>query len=81
MNLRNVQQWQSIFQEARTNIPDNELEGQPNTMLDETVQRICALLEDNCHLTVTNMQQEMAAHLSHKAGKAVIVHALQQLEM
>ncbi len=44
MNLRNIQQWQSMFQEGRTNIRDNECKGRPSPKLDETVWCIHILL-------------------------------------
>ncbi len=47
MNLRNIQQWQSMFQEGKTNIHNDEHEWQPNTMLDETMQCVCAFLKGN----------------------------------
>ncbi len=48
-------------------------------MLDETVWFVHFFLEDDHHLTITDMWQEMAAHFSYEAGEAKIVHALQQL--
>ncbi len=33
MNLKNIQQWQSMFQKGRTNIHDNIANEQPNIML------------------------------------------------
>ncbi len=50
-------------------------------MLDKTVSCVRALLEDNCHLTITDMQQEMAGCFSQTPGEATIVRALQQLKM
>ncbi len=37
VNLRNVQQWMSMFQEGRTNISNAECEWRLSTTLDETV--------------------------------------------
>ncbi len=75
MNLRSIQQRQSMLW-------DNKCEGRLSMMSDETVWCVHALLRDNyCSLTITNMRWEMAAHFSHKAGRATMVHALQQLEM
>ncbi len=50
-------------------------------MLDGTVWCVCALLEDNCCLTITDTRQEMAACFSHEAGRTTVVCALQQLKM
>ncbi len=48
-------------------------------MLNKTVWCVWVLLEDNHRFTITNIT--MAAHFSHEADEAVIVNALQQLEM
>ncbi len=66
-----------MFQEGRTNIYDDEHEGQLSMMLDKTVRCIHALLKDDCHLTITGMQREMAAHFSHQVSKTTIVQVLQ----
>ncbi len=42
---------------------------------------IHALLKDDHHLTITDMQQEMVACFSHEPDKATMIRALQQLEM
>ncbi len=41
-------------------------------MLDKTVWWVCALLEDHCCLTITDMRGEMAAHFSHEANGATM---------
>ncbi len=61
VNLRIIQ--------GRTNIHIIKHEGQPSTMLHETVQR-------DCRLTITDIQREIARCFSHKAGMATIVCAL-----
>ncbi len=73
-----------MFWEGRINIRNNEHKGQPSMILDKTVRCVHTLLKDNHCLTITNitnMQWEMAAHFSHEASEATIVHALQQLKM
>ncbi len=76
MNLKNIQ-W-SVFWGGRTNIDDEHKEWL-SRMLDEIVWCVCSLLKDDCRLTITDMQREIAAHFSHEAGKATIVCTLQQL--
>ncbi len=49
--------------------------------LDKIVWYVHALLENDHCLTITDMQQEMAAYFSHKVSGATIVHALQWLKM
>ncbi len=71
MNLRNIQRWQLIFREERSNI-HNMCKGQPSTTLDETVWCIRAHLRDDHHLSITDIRQEMAIHFSHKACEATI---------
>ncbi len=55
MKLRNVQWWQLMLQEGRTNIHNNECKGWPSTTLDKTEWYVYAFLEDNCYLTITDM--------------------------
>ncbi len=50
INLRNVQWWQSVFQERRTNIYDNKCEGWPCTMLDTLFSKMIVI---SLLLTVT----------------------------
>ncbi len=42
---------------------------------------IHSFLEDDHHLTISDMQWEMAAYFSLEASEATLVCALQQLEM
>ncbi len=70
-----------MFQEKRTNIHTDDSRGWQSSTLDETVPYEYAVFKDSHHLTITDMQWEMARHFSHKASEATVVHALQQLKM
>ncbi len=56
MNLRKVQQWQLMFQEGKANIHKKH-EGRPSLKLNKTVLYVLALIDDDCHLTITDMQR------------------------
>ncbi len=55
MNLRYEQRWQLMFEDGRTNIQDDKHKEPLSMMLDKTVWCLHTLLEDDHHLTITDM--------------------------
>lgn len=81
-SLRTVERWNKLFIEGRTSIDDDERTGRPSDGIEETVRCVRALLQEDRRLTITDLQQQMAAQYSHTASHGTIHTALKQhLEM
>jgi hypothetical protein len=75
MSEGSVRQWCRMFRNGRTNVHDDEWNGQPSVVNDDLVQSVNKKIRENRHFTISELSFEFP-HISRTVLYEIVTHKL-----